>query len=572
MKLFCNLFIFLLFSSSFANAIAWKELSAKTFDEAKKDHKIILLNLEANWCHWCHVMEDKTYANKKVINYLNQHFITVKADQDANPELSNRYKDYGWPATIFINANGIDIVKRAGFIAPNNFLRLLKAIVKDPSPEQKTIDFTKITNSNKNNNRLIQTLENNFINSLDIDKGGFNQAQKYIEYATFEKALLDRKNANINKWISNSIKGAKKLNDSVWGGVYQYSTHGDWEHLHFEKLLKIQARYLHIFLLSYEYNNDISSLNYAKKIVAYIDEFLTNQNGLYNNAQDADLIQGKHAADYFALNNVERKKLGIPKVDTNTFTDNNAAMATALLRMYHVTQEKRYLDKVKSIENALYKRKKASGLYAHGNKNNKITSLRDQIAMANFLINLIKSDITNNQAKQELKSLCSIIKNNYLLQNGAFKSFKGNNGLTAQPLKEENIQMARIFNWYGYYSNDHNYINIAKKTYQFLTSEVLAKDYYSEASLLLLHQELQKEPTQYVYLNTGKGNQFNHVLQSMLPFYSIIYCGKIHQLPKEKQALFGSFNKNVLFSCTSTYCSTPIYSEEILKKELNKNK
>ena len=572
MKLFCNLFILLLFSSSFANAIEWQELSAKTFDEAKKDDKIILLNLEANWCHWCHVMEDKTYANKEVINYLKQHFITVKADQDAHPELSNRYKDYGWPATIFINADGVDVVKRAGFIAPDNFLKLLKAIVKDPSPEQKTIDFTKVINNNQNSNQLISTLEKNFINSLDIEKGGFNQAQKYIEYATFEKALLDRKNANINTWISKSIQGAKKLSDPVWGGVYQYSTHGDWKHLHFEKLLKIQTRYLHIFLLNYEYNNDKSSLMYAKKIVEYVDGFLANPNGLYNNAQDADLIQGEHAANYFKLNNIERRKLGVPKVDTNTFTDNNAAMGSALLRMYYVTQEKKYLDKVKNIENALYKRKKVSGLYAHGNENNNITSLRDQIAMADFLINLIKSDITNSKAKQELKSLCSLIKNNYLLANGAFKSFEGNNGLMAQPLKEENIQIARIFNWYGYYSKDHNYIDIAKKTYQFLTSEALAKDYYSEASLLLLANELKGEPTQYVYLNTGKGNEFNHVLQSMLPFYSMVHIGKIHQLPKEKQKLFGSFNENVLFRCTSTYCSTPIYSEEELKKELNKNK
>lgn len=572
MKLFCYFLTILLCTSSFANAIEWKELSAKTFDQAKKENKIILLNLEANWCHWCHVMEDETYANKQVINYLNQHFITVKADQDANPELSNRYKDYGWPATIFINNQGIDIVKRAGFIAPDNFLRLLKAIVKDPSPEEKPIDFTKIINSNKNKNQLISTLESNFINSLDFEKGGFNQSQKYIEYATFEKALIDRKNANINTWILKSIEGAKKLNDPVWGGVYQYSTHGDWKHLHFEKLLKIQARYLHIFLLNYEYNNDKSSLSYAKKILEYTDEFLANKNGLYSNAQDADLIQGKHAADYFKLNNTERRKLGIPKIDTNTFTDNNAAIGSALLRMYHVTQEKKYLNKVETLENALYKRKKTSGLYAHGSEHNNITSLRDQIAMADFLINLVKSDIGNNKAKQELSSLCRLIKNNYLLQNGAFKSFEGNNGLTAQPLKEENIQIARIFNWYGYYSKDKSYVDIAKKTYEFLTSKALTKNYYSEASLLLLANELKGEPTQYVYLNTGKGNQFNHVLQSMLPFYSIIYSGKIHQLPKEKQELFGSFNENVLFSCTSTYCSTPIYSEETLKKELNKNK
>ncbi|MGY5354970.1 DUF255 domain-containing protein [Wenyingzhuangia sp. IMCC45467] len=572
MKLLSSIFFLFIFNISFATAIEWQKLNANTFIKAKNENKIILLNLKANWCHWCHVMKKNTYANNDIIAYLNEHFITTEADQDANPELSNRYKDYGWPATIFINSKGQDIVKRAGYIAPENFLRLLKAIVKDPSPEETQPDLTNITNTTNSDVDLILKLENNFINSLDITKGGFNQSQKYIEYATFEKALLNHNNTNLNTWIKNSIKGAKKLNDPVWGGMYQYSTHNDWEHVHFEKLLSIQARYLNIFLQYYTFYQDKNSLTQAKKIIQYTNTFLDNKNGLYSNAQDADLIQGQHAANYFALNNTERRKLGIPNIDKNTFTDNNAAMGSALLRLYYATQDKEHLNKVKNIENALYKRKKTSGLYAHGNKKENITSLKDQIAMAHFFINLIKSDITNNKAKQELHVLCSTIKNTFLLKNGAFKSFKGNNGLTALPLKEENISIARIFNWYGWYSNNKEYINIAKKTYQFLTSEVLVKNYYSEASLLLLQQELQKEPNQYIYLNTGTGNNFSNYLQSIVPFYSLVYTGKLDLLPKEKQELIKSFNKNVLFSCTSTYCSTPIYSEETLKKEFNKNK
>jgi uncharacterized protein YyaL (SSP411 family) len=32
-----------------------------------------------------------------------------------------------------------------------------------------------------------------------------------------------------------------KLVDPVWGGVYQYSTDGDWDHPHFEKIMPFQA-------------------------------------------------------------------------------------------------------------------------------------------------------------------------------------------------------------------------------------------------------------------------------------------------------------------------------------------
>ncbi|NIJ44243.1 hypothetical protein FHR24_000682 [Wenyingzhuangia heitensis] len=571
MKVFSTILFLFIFHISFVNTIEWQELNAATFTRAKAENKIILLNLKANWCHWCHVMKNNTYTNQEVVTYINKHFITVEADQDANPELSNRYKDYGWPATIFINAKGEDVVKRAGYMAPENFLRLLKAIIKDPSPEQTSVDLTTINNTKNTNNNLVATLENNFIKSLDIEVGGFNQAQKYIEYATFEKALLDRKNLTLNTWIKNSVKGAKKLSDPVWGGMYQYSTHNDWEHVHFEKLLSIQARYINIFLQHYTYYNDENSLKQAKNIVHYIDTFLANKNGLYSNAQDADLIQGRHAGAYFALNNTERRKLGIPNIDKNTFTDNNATIGSALLRMYNGTQNKKYLNKVKTIENGLYQRKNRNGLYTHGSKQSTVSSLKDQIAMAHFFINLIKNDINNTKAKQELKALCLQLKNKFLLQNGSFISFTGNNGLTTQPLKEENISLARIFNWYGHYTHNKEYINIAKHTYKFLTADVLAKNYYSEASLLLLQKELATEPNQYVYLNTEKGNHFNYYLQSITPFYSLVYVGKLNELPTEKQNLIKSFKENVLFSCTSNYCSTPIYSEEELKKEFYKN-
>ena len=49
--------------------------------------------------------------------------------------LANRFRDYGWPALIFLAADGTELVKRAGYIAPEDFQRLLQAIVDDPTPE-----------------------------------------------------------------------------------------------------------------------------------------------------------------------------------------------------------------------------------------------------------------------------------------------------------------------------------------------------------------------------------------------------------------------------------------------------
>lgn len=548
--------------------LEWQSLTEETFIQAAKENKIILLNLEANWCHWCHVMHDSTYSNPEILAYINKYFIPVKADQDANPELSNRYKDWGWPATIFINAKGEDVVKRAGYIAPENFLRLLKAIVADPSPEVAIDNLSNVKAIRTENPELQKELIANFGNSLDYKRGGFDQAQKYVEFATFEYAIYGSKDKNVKNWTKLSIEGAKKLSDPAWGGVYQYSTHNDWEHLHFEKLLSIQARYTQLFLLNYYYNADEASLDYAKKTVAYADRFLLKKNGLYSNAQDADLVQGEHAEEYFKLSDSERMKLGVPKVDTNTFTDNNAAMAISLSKLYHATGEKRYLDQSKAVVAQLLKRKNAAGLYNHGFQSRGIASLRDQIAVAELFVEYLKNDPNNETIKKEMKQLLVLIRTHFSNENGSLKSFSGSIGLTPEPIIEENIRMARVFNWYAAFSKDESFKKSGVKVYQFLISDAVSKDYYTEPALLLLESEIQEEPTNYVYLQRGNGNDFAGAMHVVVPFYSIVYDGELESLPEDKQELIEGFNENVLLMCTSSYCSSPMYDLESLMKKL----
>ena len=98
--------------------LPWLAWSDENFARAQKENKLLLLDLEAVWCHWCHVMEEKTYSDPVVNKLLSEKFILMKVDQDARPDLGNKYKDYGWPATIIFNAKGEELRKLAGFVPP----------------------------------------------------------------------------------------------------------------------------------------------------------------------------------------------------------------------------------------------------------------------------------------------------------------------------------------------------------------------------------------------------------------------------------------------------------------------
>jgi uncharacterized protein len=106
--------------------IAWHDWSPAAFDQAKREHKLVLLHLGAGWCHWCHVMEHVTYRDPTVVALIRAHYVAIHVDQDSRPDLSNRYEDYGWPATILFDASGHELVKWQGYIPPERMRVLLQ--------------------------------------------------------------------------------------------------------------------------------------------------------------------------------------------------------------------------------------------------------------------------------------------------------------------------------------------------------------------------------------------------------------------------------------------------------------
>jgi uncharacterized protein YyaL (SSP411 family) len=127
-----------------AGAISWHGWSDDVFAQAQAQKSFVLLDLEAVWCHWCHVMDETTYQDPRVAELIAQKYIAVRVDQDADPALAARYQDYGWPATIVLGADGAEIVKRRGYLAPEAMASLLAAIIKDPSPGPSVVAAEKV--------------------------------------------------------------------------------------------------------------------------------------------------------------------------------------------------------------------------------------------------------------------------------------------------------------------------------------------------------------------------------------------------------------------------------------------
>src|SRR5579883_2412586 len=111
--------------------LAWAELDAATFARAKREKRFVVIDGSAEWCHWCHVMEATSYHDPEVRRILDAHFVAVKVDVDSRPDFEERYHDWGWPATVLMTADGAEIGKYKGYLAPEKFAEILQAVVDD---------------------------------------------------------------------------------------------------------------------------------------------------------------------------------------------------------------------------------------------------------------------------------------------------------------------------------------------------------------------------------------------------------------------------------------------------------
>jgi len=571
-------------ASASESGIPWKTgWNEDLFNQAQREHRYVLLDLQAVWCHWCHVMDEQTYADTQVAKLIGAHYIAVKVDQDADPALSSRYGDWGWPATIVFAPDGSEIVKRRGFIPPRNMASLLQAIVDDPSPgpsvqQEQTVEAAAV---GKLDEAQRKALSKQFSADYNKENGGWGDGFRFIDAPALELALerAQRGDAQAEQMARQTVDANLKLIDPVWGGVYQYSEKADWSAPHFEKIMSFQSDNLLLYSLAGARWNDPHYAQAARAIYGYLTQFLSGPEGAFYVSQDADLSAAITGHEYYVLADDQRRALGMPRIDKHLYARENGWAIAALSRYSDVSGDPAALQAaIRAARWIAANRALPRGGFRHDSKDRGGPYLGDSSAMAAAFLSLYRSTGDRAWLRQSLSTLTYIDRHFRDAQGGfdTAAATRGAHGVFAHPVRlyEENVALTRTANLAYRYTSDARWQKLAEHGLRYLAAPALVDSGRFLPGVLLADDEFGREPV-HITVVGAKNDAVAQALHRAALRYPADYL-RVDWWDRAEGPLpnpdvkYPAFAKAAAYACSAQACSSPVFDAQKLGATVDK--
>lgn len=118
-----SLIAVLVTTTSVAGGVVFQDLSVrKALARAEAEDKLVLLYYTTTWCAPCRVMEATTFEDPEVAAWVAEHTIALKLDGDLSRGRAKRYNEHGYPAVVYVDADGTAIDRIVGLVDGAEFL------------------------------------------------------------------------------------------------------------------------------------------------------------------------------------------------------------------------------------------------------------------------------------------------------------------------------------------------------------------------------------------------------------------------------------------------------------------
>ncbi len=322
------------------NPVEWYPWGEEAFDKARDEDKPVFLSIGYSTCHWCHVMERESFENSDIAGILNAHYVSVKVDREERPDVDAVYMSVcqmltgsgGWPLTLVMTPERVPFfagtyfppTRKRGMPGLDDILTEIRQLWDDDREkineaggsilEALRNQAEQIAKSPASTRALPDLGFKSLSASFDSEHGGFGSAPKFptpqhlLFLLRYHRLSGDQEALKMtNKTLDQMARGG--IHDHLGGGFCRYSTDERWLAPHFEKMLYDNALLAMAYLEGGQVTADHSFWLTARKTLDWILREMTDPEGGFYSALDAD-TEGKEGTFYLWTKDEVLKVLG----------------------------------------------------------------------------------------------------------------------------------------------------------------------------------------------------------------------------------------------------------------------
>ena len=305
------------------NPVNWYPWGEEAFETAKKLNRPIFLSIGYSTCHWCHVMEEESFEDTEIAEYLNKNYVAIKVDREERPDIDAIYMTAvqlitgqgGWPMSMWLTSDKKPFYA-ATYLPPRDgdrgarigFLSILKLLKERYETKKEEITSTshEIVNYLQSylkpdvsdvlpTYEIIDKAITTYKKRYDPTNGGVGTAPKFpsslpirlllrFVHKTHDQEVLNMATHTLLKMSQGGMY------DHVAGGFHRYSVDEKWIVPHFEKMLYDNALLAKAYIEAFQVTGNSEFKRVAEEILHYLDRDMTSSHGGLYSATDADSL------------------------------------------------------------------------------------------------------------------------------------------------------------------------------------------------------------------------------------------------------------------------------------------
>ena len=262
------------------NPVDWYPWGEEAIARARSLNRPIFLSIGYSTCHWCHVMEEESFENDEVAEYLNRHFVSIKVDREQRPDIDALYIDAvrqlggstGWPLTVMLTPELVPFFGGTYFPRESSrgrpgFLDVLRQVHDrfesegaERVAQQGRRIFAQIERAARAGQGsapvsapLIDQAFRMLARSRDTQLGGFGTRQKFpnaplllAELRYVERTGDTAARQHLEITLDQAMRGG--IRDHLYGTFHRYAVDRRWHVPHFEKTLYDNAQLAQVYV------------------------------------------------------------------------------------------------------------------------------------------------------------------------------------------------------------------------------------------------------------------------------------------------------------------------------------